>query len=719
MPRASLTGAPQLSRMLRELSVPLLKHFLSARDLAALAPTFEDGGEDPADKGRASLQAALATLPPDALRAIEVQAARVTRLATERADALHLRLSEGPGFDCHDQMMDEPGALARATTSYRDRQSLFVATERAMELRSFREHQTRNEGYDLEIPVGLDLDGVDEVRLADAVKQQLGLRDGCSVETVEMPGGDHSHREIMIAISGAGPLASQRTFESDRSTAYIHYRPLSELILAYRPDIGRIEVCGRRWIDRSEVAKVFAEIVLGVNTRLRPLVQRNYDLGLFRGNLNIEIPAGLRDRVLSLHVTELRVALGSYDRKITLSATPGQDIEAMRQQVFGRRGGQLRGFVCDVELLLEVTLGHGRKRKLRFRLDNHNSSTLPSNTDPELRAIGFELLEGLGVIARAARPETADVPRLIPALLILLDRSGDQVSGPELRQIGLPPAVLEASGFLRRRQIVDTLLIDDDDLGPVTTEVEPDPQGGSARLHPGDEVADRVVSISEVSTWQIDRERIMDAILLAGASLGLGGGVRELEANLWDFGEAAIDGVERRLLFTWGLTDDAVIARIDRAIWLRPGADTDIVLAASAPVLGHIGGRPLVSLPGLLDPETGLVSIDLLRSQLAAGHPAADQKVRFHRLSPMLAELVIEGRPPWTIIGEKRADVVADIAQAFLAGRGPVKVEVLRARTEFVSMSGLFDDGWDRAKSTWLQSPSKGFWTIRTSPTSD
>lgn len=700
MPRASLTGAPQFSRMLRELSVPLLKRFLEARDLAALAPKIEDGEKEPEDNGRASLQAALGDLPTDALRAIEAQATRVTRLATERADALHLRLSQGPGFDCHDQMMDEPGALARAATSYRERQSLFVATERAMELRSFREHQTRNEGYELEMPIALDLGGVDEARLAEAVKLQLDLRDGCSVETVEMPGSDHSHREIMIAISGAGPLASQRTFESDRSTAYIHYRPLSELILAYRPDIGRIEVCGRRWIDRSEVAKVFAETVLGVNTRLRPLVQRNYDLGRFRGNLNIEIPAGLRNRVLSLHVTEFRVALGSYDRKITLSATPGQDIEAMRRQVFGACGGQLRGFVCDVELLLEVALGGGRKRKLRFRLDNHNSSTLASNTDPELRAIGFELLEGLGVVARAARPETADVLRLVPLLLTLLDRSGDHVSGPELRQIGLAPAVFEASGFLRRRQIVDTILIDDDDLGPVTMDVDPELQRETARLHLGDQVSDRNLAISEVSTWQVDRERVMEAVLRSCASLGLNGRACELEANLWDFGEAAIDGVERRLLFTWGLSDDAVVARIDRAIGLRPGVDTEIVLAAGAPVLGHIGGRPLVSLPGLLDPETGLMSIDRLRSQLAARGPATDQKVRFHRLSPTLAELVIEGRPPWTIIGQKRADVVAEITQAFLAGRGPVKVEVLRARADFVSMSGLFADGWDRAKST-------------------
>jgi hypothetical protein len=274
----ALKGAPQLTRLLRDLPPAHLDRLLSAfaQQAAELACPEGGGQADPQD-----VRAQLDDLHPDDLARLEREAQRITRLAHPQADALHLRLAEAPGFDCRVELEKHPGALARAAWSYAERAALLLHVERAMQVRSYREHRKVYEAYDLFAPAELDLDALDTEALEGALADRLDLRDGCTVDAVELPAKDHLPREVMFAVITGGALASQRTFEKDRRVQLIQYRPATELIVVYRPDLGRIEVCGRQWRDRRGVALYLAGQVLGQDLSARPLTQRDYDLAPF------------------------------------------------------------------------------------------------------------------------------------------------------------------------------------------------------------------------------------------------------------------------------------------------------------------------------------------------------------------------------------------------------------------------------------------------------
>ena len=136
MPRSLFRGAPQLSRIVKEIPPELVVGFLQSKgvfDLVALPDA--DPRDVDATPGR--VRSAIAELPPDDLALIEAEATRIAVLSTPRADTLHLRIAEGAPFDIGDELPDRPGPLARAVWSYSLRRSLFVATERAMQVKKF------------------------------------------------------------------------------------------------------------------------------------------------------------------------------------------------------------------------------------------------------------------------------------------------------------------------------------------------------------------------------------------------------------------------------------------------------------------------------------------------------------------------------------------------------------------------------------------------------
>jgi len=98
MKLASIVGAPQLTRLLRELPEARLRDLL-AHDAFSKRITSHpvplEGNE-----WRFSTRSLLAELPKDDRSVLEREALRIVRLDTARADALHIRISGGHDFDC-------------------------------------------------------------------------------------------------------------------------------------------------------------------------------------------------------------------------------------------------------------------------------------------------------------------------------------------------------------------------------------------------------------------------------------------------------------------------------------------------------------------------------------------------------------------------------------------------------------------------------------------
>ena len=715
VPVSRIVGAPQLTRLLAEVPLHLVEDFLRSSNLRNLSELPDPLGSEPkADVFREHLVAR----PADDLRAIEYQAIRVERLSGQRAASLHLRLAEGKQFGCLDDLSEQPGALSRAVWSYSRLHALFVATERAMQVRSFRDHQRIFQAYELQAPHDLELDEFDESTFADEIASSLSLQYGCRSDAVELPERDGSPRQIMIAISAAGARESQKTFEPDRSVGVLQYRPVSELILVYMPSVGRIELCGRQWSDRKIVADVFARDVLGENLSKRPLTQRNYDLSKFKGNLDLDVPELMEDQIRSVDVTELRIALGSYDRKVTLTVVPGEDIDSLRRDVFGAlRSRHARGFVCDVELFLRVVLPERGEKSLRFRLTNHNTSTLQSETDPELRAVGFALLEAWGVVQTARNMDDEEREDLLPILLELFDHPSDEISGPELKQVTTDIERLTATSFLRRRQIVETIVIDDEDLGEIRASVAPDLKRGTADVSLDDTSVDRRVGINEVSRWIVNREYILETIRESLSGLPLSGKARPVSENVHFLGALDTDKGPLSVFLASRLHEDREFARADRDIRAESEERGGVVFTPTHTPTDYLGSHTMLDLRELL-PAEELTVRDITDAVRSRGSRAEmGDGVYFKKYSASRAELQIPGPPVWTIVGEKQVLIVERLYQAHAGGEKMVRSQELLDYARASQLGSTFGKEWkDRIRDVYIHSPSSPFWALKVGP---
>ncbi|MEL6599947.1 MAG: hypothetical protein AAFR40_10505, partial [Pseudomonadota bacterium] len=297
----SVNRAPQMTKLLRDLNasslLALLKsdEFLMAVSSEGALNALDAEGQPEREPDRVPLRDFFAELPPEQLTIVERAALRITRLASSRADVMHLRIAGGRDFRMRSDLEGLPGALSRSAWSFANAPLLFRSVERALQMRSFREHRQVYEAHDTQSPVALDVGALDIAQLSEAISARLGLQTGCTIETIELPATDETMLEVMVSIAFGGALETKSTFEPDRRIDQITYRPADELILSYRPGIGRIEVCGRNYVARSKAVQLFASEVLKEELSERPLTQRNYDLGPFQKSLDIEIPATFAD----------------------------------------------------------------------------------------------------------------------------------------------------------------------------------------------------------------------------------------------------------------------------------------------------------------------------------------------------------------------------------------------------------------------------------------
>lgn len=718
MPFKSIKSAPQLTRLFRELPAQVLDILLQADPFAARMQDDELKDFESTASIATTAHDIFAKMKTRDLAFYEHEAARITRLDNPRADALHFRLADGIDHDCRLDVEALAGALARSAHSYCQQPALFRAIERAMQLRSYREHRRIYEAHELVVPVQVEMGAIDTAALGAAIVERLDLSEGCDIEAVELPKTDKSNREIMLAVVAGGALASQKTFERDKGIDMIRYRPANELILVYRPSHGSIEVCGRDWSDRTVVVKLFARKALGEELSKRPLKQRNYDLRPFARNLALEIPAALMDRIIELHVTEARFALGSYDRKITISALAGEPIEkvvASALQGLGTHHGQ--PFLCDVELFLRVRSPKGQPQSLRFRVTNQNRSTLQSETDPEKRKLGFDLLEELGVVSSFSKPGHESVSELLPGLLQLLDHEADTIGWNELHELGLDMSRLTQLGFLHQRTIAATVLIEDPEIGPVETQVLPDVGDQSAALGlTGDDVV-RKEDLDPLLSWTINRGFVRETVLKRLSTLELTRRPVDCGHDLLALGDLAVSG-EQRPVYLWERPDNLkAIEKVDRTLRDRRDKSPGLVLTPGRAPIGFLGKHLVISIPSLLN-DDHMPDFELLATVWAEGRAAAEAAdgVEFEN-SGDRAVLKIPGEDPLTIVGLDRVQLVHMLHAAWKRGDQGVVTADLISHTKSASPQAVLGPDWKPLiVNRYIYSPRRGLWALKTPP---
>jgi hypothetical protein len=209
----------------------------------------------------------------------------------------------------------------------------------------------------------------------------------------------------------------------------------------------------------------------------------------------------------------------------------------------GSRHG--KPFLCDIGLLLHVVLPKRGTQTLRFQISNQNRSTLQAETDPEKRAIGFAFLAALGVVSLpdAVVPDAGS--DLISSLLDLLAYEGDTIGATGLRAMGADVSRLTRACFLTARQIATTLLIQDEEIGPVEGKVEPDLVDQQASVELQGDVSLEQRDLDEVLSWTINRDYVRETVLRRLAPLELGVRFEDRGHGLLWLGEGLVDGAPR------------------------------------------------------------------------------------------------------------------------------------------------------------------------------
>jgi hypothetical protein len=712
MPFKSIRSAPQLTRLLRELPASVLDSLLRRESfLGRIADDGSPGCEADASPA-AGAHGTLTKMNTRDLAPYEDEATRITRLDNPRADALHLRLADGVDHDCRREVEAIAGPLARSAHTYCQRPALFRSIERAMQLRNYREHRRIYEAHEILLPVDVTFDKIDTNALGAAIVERLDLSEGCDIEAVELPNGDSSDREIMLAVVAGGALASQKTFERDKGIDMIHYRPAAELILVYRPSNGSIEVCGRDWSDRTAVAHLFARHALGEDLSQRPLKQRNYDLRPLARSLAPEIPPALADRIITLHITEARFALGNYDRKITVSALAGEPITKVARDMLrgvGSRHGQ--PFLCDVEFFLRVSSRRGQPQSLRFRVTNQNRSTLQSETDPDKKNLGFVLLEALGVVTTSSQPGQDAVTEDLLGLLQLLEHEVATIGWNELRELGIDISRFTRRGYLHQKTIAATALIEDDELGPLEARVLPDVGAASLGLAEGDAI--RKDDLDPLLSWTIHRPFVRETILETLEALEPKRPV-DCGHDLFDLGNCMVGG-ERRPTYLWERSGDLkAVEKVDRMLRDRRDKVSGLVLTLSESPIRFLGKHMVVSIPSFLDDDR-VPDLDLLATiwaeNLAAAR-AADGIV-FEDCGDR-AVLTIPRQDPWTIVGWDRVELVRKLYSAWKRGdEGAVTADLI-SHTKSTSPQAILGPDWKPLiLNRYIYSPRRGHWALK------
>ncbi|WP_319289715.1 hypothetical protein [Sphingobium sp.] len=670
---------------------------------------------------RDTMAAAITILKADRTNLIEIEARRVMLMTDKTPEAMLRRLGEDPRFAASQGLNAQRDAIARSLWAYLETQPLFEAAERAMQVRVYRDHGKLYEAWSLDASIPLAAQGVNHEELSAEIADRLQHEDGCKVEAIDLPAENGESQDVLVAVTFFGAYASQKTVRPDKTTEILYFRPPDEMLLVYSQARRRIEVCSRDMVERKLVANIFAADTLKHDVSNKPLTQKTYNLSRFRSSLRLPIPDEEAHRVRRANITEVQVALGGWSRKVSLSVTPEDDIEAIARAVFGAiipsSGG---GYVTKVRFHIEYVDGRGRKGTLQFDVFGRNKSNIQSERDPAKRELGYDLLEAWGVLERIGDLSKPQRKEKLPQLLALYDFTDEKASGQTLDELGIGAAELTGAGFLTRKGWSDVILFDDDELGDVVRDVEGDSTGDAATLTLIEGGAGPRIPVEDVTQYVIRFDYLRDALRDVLKPMGLKGRVREVANHVHQIGSAQIGLATPSIYLARALSDDKLLEGADRLIRGEGNRIRGIVFVPQEIRFPYIGCNVVLSLKDHIDEETGLIDPEAVRSAYeAAIDPAArGTAVHFRKQGDDAAQITVPGQDPRIVTGAKKVKLFERLYIAYRDREPGVKLAALKEYAGFSQLPQLFGDEWSEVNGRYLYSPQRAYWALCGEPIS-
>lgn len=270
-----------------------------------------------------------------------------------------------------------------------------------------------------------------------------------------------------VVVYHPGKMKTLRQMK-DKRRDLLAFFPALEATLVYDPAENKIMVLADKLATRISLAECFAEIGLDCPLSAEPLEELNYELAHFQQPVDLKQPQLKGCRILNAWVSAMTLSLGHTSHRIQLTLSDNADVWAVVDDQFGASNPLTRArSIYELKLCFELRFDDEEVTRPLDISITFKTCSLWSLKDPKLRAIGEDILIGLGLMQRVATLPTATDMTGFLAELQLLDQHEASVEGFLLGELHLDVPALEAHGLLRKQALGDhiTRLIEDDDGG--------------------------------------------------------------------------------------------------------------------------------------------------------------------------------------------------------------------------------------------------------------
>lgn len=730
MARKASPIGPHVLALIEDARVDLARAALAVREgdnepefkLPEDVPDLAD--EEAVEAFRQALVETLSDFDRDDLRPAEQRSRRIRALAekkgvTSLTTIVEQQLDETRSQEFHRQ----PDELCRSIWAYLHERESFEDAESFHFARQFRDHGKLYDAFEVELEnqVALDAAAIDEKALASKIKGMLELKPeiSCTVKALDLPATDTHPASIMLIVRHGGPLSSVYDHRQDGRRGTIYYRPPNEATLIYTPSMRQIEVCADSPVVRQGVAGSFAEGALGHDVSQKPLTWKRYNLSRFRSSLRLDLPRISGYEITDARVLEAEIRLGSWSRKLLLKVAADDDIEEVADRylkpnnIFRRADGFSRVGIA----VTYNRVGDDKVRTLNITISGSKSCNLQSNKDPDERNLGFALLDAWGILSAFKQIEPTDLRGIFPQLVMLHDRTEDDVSGEYLRELGLDPDRMIQGGLLDRRGRQDIVLIDDDDLGG-EAEVKPSGIEGMSRVVGAFGKDGGLRPTSDLEMYEINREWLHETVVGLLKPMLNKLAAQVLDPDLSMLGSMRIDGADVPIYFARRLHDLKTISRLDQLMRARNAAGVGIVLSAGNDGPGYLGPNLVVPVSGCM--STGADDLLLSRDALELAYRTNRSLARGGATPQVLrsgtqsATLHIPGKTSLALTGADQITIFERLVAAEKAGSSDVQVKQLMDGLGSRSPQQAFrKETWDSIRDVYIGAGAKrGYWRL-------
>jgi hypothetical protein len=728
MARKASPIGPHVHCLIEDVRVDLARAVLAIRegenepDFGLPAEPPDPTNEDAVNAFRQGVLETLAAFDADELRPAEQRSRRV------------LALAEGKGVDSltaitEQQLTDEqslefdrqPDPLCKSSWAFLYARQTFEDAESFHFARKFREYGKLYDAFEVELEKAANLNSgsIDEAALAARITAVLQLKTACTVKALDLPATPAHPASIMLIVRHGGPLSSVHDHRDDGRRGTIYYRPPNEATLIYTPAIRQIEVCADSPVVRQGVAGSFAEEALGHDVSQKPLTWKRYNLSRFRRSLRLDLPRISGYEITDARVLEAEIRLGSWSRKLLLKVAADDDIEEVADRylkpnnIFRRADGFSRVGIA----VTYNRIGDDKVRTLNITISGSKSCNLQSNKDPDERNLGFALLDAWGILSAFKQIEPTDLRAIFPQLVMLHDRTEDNVSGEHLQELGLDPDRMIQGGLLERRGRQDIVLIDDDDMGG-EAEVKPSHVEGMTRVVGAFGKDGGLRPASDLEMYEINREWLHETVVGLLKPMLNKLAAQVLDPDLSLLGSMRIDGADVPIYFARRLHDLKTLSRLDQLMRARNAAGVGIVLSASTDGPGYLGPNLVIPVLSCLSQGNSdiIVSTEGLELAYRTNRPLAEggATLQLLRSGTQSATLHIPRKAPLVVSGYKQLLIVERLVTAYNSGQPEMRTGDVIADTGVLSPPDAWPSSMRKSVAgVYIENSRRGHWRLK------